>query len=234
MPKKNTKGGKKFKRGKRQRDVDESTVYMPRATENQLYGLVKSKLGGNRVLLDCSDAKPRQGVIPGRMYKKVWMNPGDVVLCSFDVFGKDNSCNIEHKYSSREASILKAEGAIEFDITTGEENIGVEFTDAPQIAPQRIIPSMDLDDVEYDSEFEEFLGKKKQKDILDKTNDEFPKLDDSVTNENESSINEDNTDEEDEEDEKEKIKPIKKPIHRIKGRDKMNFNKGKKRVIFNG
>jgi initiation factor 1A len=157
MPKSNAQGGKKHKRGKKNKlPEDTGTANMPKAGSNQVYGLVKSKLGGKRVLLECTDSKTRHGIIPGSMYKRVWLNIGDVVMCTIATIGKTDSCTVNYKYNNKEATALKSEGLIDFNFTTVDEAADAfEFTDNNDIAPQKYVPTMDLppsDDEEEDEE----------------------------------------------------------------------------------
>ncbi len=214
MPKSNAKGGKKHKRGKKQKSgAEESTTNMPRATSTQIYGLMKSRLGGKRVVLECTDMKNRQGVIPGGMWKRVWLNAGDVLLCTLDPLGKDDTCYINYKYSSKEASVLKAEGSINFDFATNDDTSGVEFTDLPQIAPQRRVPTMDVDSEDSDEDGSkeqvklETVAEPEPEAEAEDEDDGFPQLDVGSTGED-------------------KVTEV-----RVKGKDKKNLNKGKAKTV---
>jgi translation initiation factor 1A len=101
-------GGKKYKRGKKNTN-DDSDISKPLivAKENQIYAIVKSRLGGNRINVDCSDGIQRSAIIPGKFYKRVWFNIGDVLLCDFDIINKESDCIIVHKYSPEHVSELK-------------------------------------------------------------------------------------------------------------------------------
>lgn len=131
----NTTGGKQHKKAKKHRVVPNQTAdhQVILADENQVYAIVKKKIGGSRVWVECSDNKERSALIPGRFFKKLWFNPGDIILCSLEPTD-DSSCQIEHKYTPKDASTLKAQGKMSFDVIHNEqqENKGFKFTDAPK------------------------------------------------------------------------------------------------------
>jgi initiation factor 1A len=134
MPKPNTKGGKNFKKGKKKPD---STIKNnePEAVENyHRYAQVEKKLGGNVLDLMCSDGIKRHGIIRGKMIKRIWMNPSDILLVELNnelnTSAKTPECFITHKYSNHKANNLKSQGVINFnvkadddsDINFGEDN----------------------------------------------------------------------------------------------------------------
>lgn len=115
MPK-NLTGGKNAKRGKRKVKIgtgEETNLEL--AGKNQIYALVRKKLGGSRLLVMCSDKKERSARIPGKFFKKVWMNVGDIVLCNLNPDLTDSECYIVYKYSNKEAHHLRTEGKISFE-----------------------------------------------------------------------------------------------------------------------
>lgn len=126
MPRSNVTGGKHHKKGKKHRgpvgtNQDSRIEY---AGMNQIYGLVKKKVGGSRLHVECSDGKDRSALIPGKFFKKVWMNVGDIVLCDLNVGSDDTLCYITHKYTNRDANILKSQGKITFDVAEDKEELG--------------------------------------------------------------------------------------------------------------
>lgn len=126
MPRSNVTGGKHHKKGKKHRgpiDVKQDNR-IEHAGMNQVYALIKKKVGGSRLHVECSDGKDRSGLIPGKFFKKVWMNIGDIVLCDLNVGSDDSLCYIIHKYTNRDANILKSQGKITFDVAEDKEELG--------------------------------------------------------------------------------------------------------------
>lgn len=135
MPNKPIKGGKKRTRGKKERGPQTGAFVLKgqNAELDQLYGKVTARLGGKPPILEieCEDGKSRTCVVRGKMIKKCYMNPGDIVLINYnkDLPGGE----IEKKYSEQEISKLKKLGEISNDTfknTTNENGeSNVEFTE---------------------------------------------------------------------------------------------------------
>lgn len=127
MPR-NTRGGKKHKRGKNKRDIDEVNIKRMRyAGNDEIYAKVIRRLGGKRLELKCSDDVIRHGVIPGKLFKRVWMNPDDILLCQKNALGTDKECYILKKYTQQEVHVLKNEQRINFDDDDDSEEDNVKF-----------------------------------------------------------------------------------------------------------
>lgn len=116
----NTHGGKNHKKYKKKKPTDtveDKIIFAEKGT--QVYALVKKRLGGTRVEVDCSDNTSRSAVIPGSFYKRVWINPGDILLCDLppdDINNNKKLCYIRYKYTPSNAQILKSQDEIKFDI----------------------------------------------------------------------------------------------------------------------
>ena len=126
MPRSNVTGGKHHKKGKKHKGpvnvkLDNAIEY---AGVDQVYGLVKKKDGGSRLHVECSDGKERSARIPGKFFKKVWMNVGDIVLCDLNVGGDDAICAINKKYTHKDANLLKSQGKISFEVAEEKEEMG--------------------------------------------------------------------------------------------------------------
>jgi initiation factor 1A len=122
MPRSNTTGGSKHKKYKKNKGVPITNKVILTAKDGQVYGSVVKRIGGTRIIINCSDQKERSGIIPGKFFKKIWMNEGDIVLCDLNM-GSDDQCYIVHKYSNHDANVLKNQGKIDFEICDDMENI---------------------------------------------------------------------------------------------------------------
>lgn len=168
MPR-NTRGGNKAKRGKnvRKDDDDKKT---PVAEGGQVYAKVKSRLGGNRIDVECSDNKSRSAVIRGKMIKRVWIYPGDILLVDTEGMGQEDVCTINYKYNKKEIRELKQKGLITFEddgteLAFDEENVVVE-----EKAPVKsdnwmddMMPPSDSEDEEYNGYMNSYFNEKKNK-----------------------------------------------------------------------
>lgn len=125
MPKPNQKGGKNFKKGKKNSNT--VTIEEPKATESfHRYAQVLKKVGGNTLELNCSDGINRHGIIPGKMHKRIWMNVGDILLVELNneinKNAKKEQCFITHKYSTHCANNLKNMNLISFNVNSDEDD----------------------------------------------------------------------------------------------------------------
>jgi initiation factor 1A len=119
--KSNKLGGKKHKRGKKHNEEDNLTIKLILAKESQVYAIVKKRLGCNRLTVECSDKITRNAIIPGKFYKRVWINVGDTILCDISSNEKDD-CIVNHKYSSKNIAELRSLNKINFDMDENFNN----------------------------------------------------------------------------------------------------------------
>ena len=118
----NKKGGKKFKKGKKQSYNDKKLIYK-NPKEDQEYGKVISTCGNGRFQIECFDGKTRLGILAGNMRKRVWVNNDDIVLISrWEFLTEGDKCSIVHKYDSDEVSKLQKEGEFPKNIQFESEN----------------------------------------------------------------------------------------------------------------
>lgn len=110
----NTLGGKAHKRAKKSTgDKHRKIDYAD--DESTFYGLIVSAQGDCRFLVHCSDQVDRIGLVRGTMYKKVFIEPGDVVLVAIRDFEtiKDNAlqrCDLMVKYNQQEIEQIRENG----------------------------------------------------------------------------------------------------------------------------
>lgn len=118
----NAKGGKKFKKGKKQTFHQKALIYKD-PKEDQEYGKVIRAMGNGRFEIQCFDGKVRMGIIAGNMRKRVWVNKDDIILFSkWEFTTEDDKCSIIHKYDIDEARRLQKEGEFPDTINLDEEN----------------------------------------------------------------------------------------------------------------
>ena len=118
----NKKGGKKFKKGKKQSYNDKKLIYK-NPKEDQEYGKVIGALGNGRFQIECFDGKTRLGILAGNMRKRVWVNNDDIVLITrWEFLTNSDKCSIIHKYDSDEVSKLQKENEFPKNIQFESEN----------------------------------------------------------------------------------------------------------------
>ena len=110
MPKgKKGKGGKKKRRGKKGIDVEKRRLEFKE--EGQEYARVLKMLGDGRIETRCSDGKVRVCHIRGKMRKRVWINPGDLILVDIRQYQQDKA-DVVYKYNEDEDRTLQSYGEL--------------------------------------------------------------------------------------------------------------------------
>ncbi len=85
-------------------------VKLPRGEE--VLGIIESRLGGNKMMVRCLDGKNRNCRIPGRLKRKLWLRPGDIVIIEPWEFDKDKG-DVIFKYRPNQVEWLKRNGYLE-------------------------------------------------------------------------------------------------------------------------
>ena len=115
----NQKGGKKFKKGKKNNNYEKKLIFKS-SEDNQEYAKILKVNGSGRYNLFCFDGTERLGICAGNIKRKVRLTLDDIVLVSLWDF-QDSKCSIVHKYETDE--ILKLKNLNEFPTTIQlEEN----------------------------------------------------------------------------------------------------------------
>lgn len=100
-----------MKRFKRNNQADEeqqvTRVKMPRAGE--VMGIIEQRLGGNKMMVECFDGKPRNCRVPGRLKRALWLRPGDVVIIQLWELDKDKG-DVIFKYRPNAIEWLRKNG----------------------------------------------------------------------------------------------------------------------------
>ena len=116
----NKKGGKKFKKGKKESSFDRKLI-LKDPKENQEYAKIKRVNGGGRYQLFCFDGDERLGISAGNIKKKTRLVLNDIVLVSLWDF-QNTKCSIIHKYEEDEVYKLKSQNEFPKNINLEEEN----------------------------------------------------------------------------------------------------------------
>ena len=125
----NKKGGKKFKKGKKNTSFTKALIYKD-PKEDQEYAKVVRAQGAGRFELQCFDGQDRLGIIAGNMRRKVWINKDDIVLVSrWDFTTEGNKCSIIHRYGQDEVKKLQKEGEFPENTQIETESEFVDYGD---------------------------------------------------------------------------------------------------------
>jgi len=82
-------------------------VRLPRGEE--LIGVIEQRLGGNKMMVNCSDGKLRNCRVPGRLRRKLWLRPDDVVIIQPWELDK-NKGDVIFKYRPNQVAWLRKKG----------------------------------------------------------------------------------------------------------------------------
>ena len=125
----NKKGGKKFKRGKKD-NLGDRKLILKDEKESQEYAQIKKVNGSGRYVLTCFDGTERLGISAGNIRKKTRINLYDVVLVSLWDF-QDNKCSIIHKYENDEVNKLESQGEFPSNLKLEGDQTSDFFEDSP-------------------------------------------------------------------------------------------------------
>ncbi len=80
---------------------------LPRGRE--VIGIIDQRLGGNKMMVDCVDGKSRNCRVPGRLRRRLWLRPKDVVIIEpWEL--DDNKGDVLFKYRINQIEWLKRNG----------------------------------------------------------------------------------------------------------------------------
>lgn len=48
--------------------------------KDEVIGVIEQRLGGNKMMVACTDGKSRNCRVPGRLKRELWLRPNDVVI----------------------------------------------------------------------------------------------------------------------------------------------------------
>ena len=102
MYKKNNSNKQKFAE-----DNQPIRVKLPRGRE--VIGIIGERLGGNRMSVEGADKVNRNCRVPGRLRRKLWLRPGDVIIVEPWEFD-NNKGDIVFKYTPAQIQWLRNKG----------------------------------------------------------------------------------------------------------------------------
>ena len=71
---------KKNASGKHQEEQKPEFVRVKLPRGREVIGMIEQRLGGNKMMVICSDKKTRNCRVPGRLKRALWLRPNDVVI----------------------------------------------------------------------------------------------------------------------------------------------------------
>jgi translation initiation factor 1A len=96
------------KKEKTQEELEIARTRIPKPPE--VLGVVEAMLGGDRLRANCTDGNVRICRITGRLRKRVWINPGDLILIEPWKVQGDKRGDVVFVYTPTQANWLKKKG----------------------------------------------------------------------------------------------------------------------------
>ena len=87
---------------------DWNKIKIPEA--NDILGVVKQMLGGDRLMVSCQDGHERLCRIRGKMKRRMWIRVGDIVLVSPWDFQSDDRGDVIWRYKRNQVDWLQRKG----------------------------------------------------------------------------------------------------------------------------
>lgn len=81
---------------------DFARVQTPDVRNKEMFAIADSLLGASRIKVVCQDGVSRMGRIPGKMKKRQWIRPGDLVIVKAWDF-QDDKCDVVFRYTRTQA-----------------------------------------------------------------------------------------------------------------------------------
>ena len=101
---------KSYKKQSSEEEPKITRVKLPRGKE--VLGIVEQRVGGNKMFIACLDGKTRNCSVPGRLRRRLWLRPGDVVI--IEPWELDNEKgDILFKYRPNQVAWLKKNNYLE-------------------------------------------------------------------------------------------------------------------------
>ncbi|MCH8945548.1 MAG: translation initiation factor eIF-1A [Nanoarchaeota archaeon] len=95
-------------------DDEEKIVRVKLPRGDEIMGIVEQRLGGNKMMVNCFDGKARNCRVPGRLRRKLWLRPNDVVIIEPWELDK-NKGDVLFKYKPNQVRWLKKNNYLETD-----------------------------------------------------------------------------------------------------------------------
>lgn len=93
-------------------DIDENVRYrMPDPTLREMFGIADQLLGASKLIVMCEDGKSRQARIPGKMKRRMWIKPGDLVIIKPWDF-QDDKADVKYRYIRTQSANMSRRGLI--------------------------------------------------------------------------------------------------------------------------
>ncbi len=90
-------------------EQEQQVTRAPLPKGEEVIGVIEQRLGGNKMMVNCTDGKIRNCRVPGRLKRKLWLRPGDVVIIQPWELDKEKG-DVILKYKPNQVEWLKRKG----------------------------------------------------------------------------------------------------------------------------
>src|SRR3990167_6370373 len=94
---------------KSENNVEQQISRAPLPKGREVLGIIEQRLGGNKMMVACLDGKKRNCRVPGRLKRKLWLRPNDVVIIEPWELDFDKG-DVIFKYRTNQIEWLKQNG----------------------------------------------------------------------------------------------------------------------------
>ena len=93
-------------------ETPQAKVRIPLPKGKEVIGIIEQRFGGNKMNVLCTDGKTRNCRVPGRLKRRLWLRPEDVVIIEpWEL--DDSKGDILLKYTPHQAKLLRQKGYLE-------------------------------------------------------------------------------------------------------------------------
>lgn len=84
---------------------------MPDPTLKEMFAVADQLLGASKMIVMCEDGKSRMARIPGKMKRRMWIKPGDLIIVKPWDF-QDDKADVKYRYIKVQSANLSKRGMI--------------------------------------------------------------------------------------------------------------------------
>ncbi len=93
-------------------DLDANVRYrLPDQRNREMFGVADQLLGASKLIVMCEDGKSRMARIPGKMKRRMWIKPGDLVIVKPWDF-QDDKADVKYRYVRTQSVNMSRRGLI--------------------------------------------------------------------------------------------------------------------------
>lgn len=91
---------------------------MPDSRNREMFAIADQLMGASKIKVMCEDGKSRMARIPGKMKRRMWIKPGDLVIVKPWDF-QDDKADVKYRYVRTQTANLSRRGRLPALLDTG-------------------------------------------------------------------------------------------------------------------